>query len=143
MAYDPNQAQVVQQLNLIIQYLDATTAQITHMIQGLDSMGRTFAESMATLSENMRLIIEVIKKSRANLGDTLDDMSKQINDKIQSLWEEKTIEVITQEQLKAIGKIKELNSIVSDNLYTQQLLSVIQSIRDMIGRSLSIKSGKQ
>ena len=69
-------------------------------------------------------------------------MSKQINDKIQSLWEEKTIEAITQEEMKAIGKIKELNSIVSENLYTQQLLSVIQSIRDMIGKSLAIKAGK-
>lgn len=142
MAMDPMQAQILQQLNLIIQYLDGTTAQITHMIQSLDAMGRSFAESMATLSENMRLIIEVIKKSRSNLGDTLDDMSKQINDKIQSLWEEKTIEAITQEEMKAIGKIKELNSIVSENLYTQQLLSVIQSIRDMIGKSLAIKAGK-
>jgi hypothetical protein len=44
--------------------------------------------------------------------------------------------------MKAIGKIKELNSIVSDNLYTQQLLSVIQSIRDMIGKSLAIKASK-
>lgn len=142
MAMDPLQAQILQQLNLIIQYLDGTTAQITHMIQNLDAMGRSFAESMATLSENMRLIIEVIKKSRSNLGETLDDMSKQINEKIQSLWEEKTIEAITQEEMKAIGKIKELNSIVSDNLYTQQLLSVIQSIRDMIGKSLAIKASK-
>ncbi|MCP4762060.1 MAG: hypothetical protein GY870_09770 [archaeon] len=140
MAEDPGHAQIMQQLNLIIQYMDGTTAQINKMAVTIDGMGKSFSESMASLSENMRLIIEVIKKGRSNLGDTVDEISKQINDRIKNLYEEKTLESITQEELKAIGKLKEINRVVTDNLYMQQLMSIIQSVREMVGRTMVIKN---
>ncbi|MBD3350754.1 MAG: hypothetical protein GF364_04625 [Candidatus Lokiarchaeota archaeon] len=143
MAANPLENQIVQQLNNIVQYMDGVNAQINTMITNLDKMSKQFAEGMASLSENMRLIIEVIKKQRSNIGETLDEMSNDINSKITELWEEKTLESIGSEELEAISKIKELNALVSENLYMQQLMSVIQSVREMVGRALAIKAKKQ
>lgn len=134
--------QILQQLNQIIQYMDGTSAQIDAMSQSIDAMGKQFAENMASLSENMRLIIEVIKKQRSNLGETLDEMSDQMNEKVKDLWENNTLQKITKKELEAVQKIKELNQLVSDNLYMQQLLSIIQSIRELVGRAQAMKVKK-
>ena len=136
---DPIYTQILQQLNLIQQFLDGNIAQINAMSQTIENMGKTFAESMASLSENMRLIIEVVKKGRLNLADKVSEISNQMNEKISKLWEEKTLEAITKEEIQAINKLKEINSVVSDNLYMTQLMSIIQSIRDITGRALIYK----
>ena len=136
---DPMYSQILQQLNLIQQFLDGNIAQINAMSQSIENMGKTFAESMASLSENMRLIIEVVKKGRLNLSESVDDISNQINEKISKLWEEKTLEAITKKEIEAIDKLKEINSVVSDNLYMSQLMSIIQSIREITGRALTHK----
>jgi DNA repair exonuclease SbcCD ATPase subunit len=140
MAVDQNQ--IVNQLNLIQQYLDGTIAQIQKMAENIDNMGKKIAESIAALNENLRLIIEVVKKGRSNLSDTLDDVTTHINEDIKKLWEEKTLENITQEEAKSIEKIKEINKVVSDNLYSMQLLSVVQSIREIVGSAIAVKSKK-
>jgi len=140
MAVDQNQ--IVNQLNLIQQYLDGTIAQIQAMANNIDNMGKKIAESIAALNENLRLIIEVVKKGRSNLTDTLDDVTGKINDDIKKLWEDNTLNNITKEEVKAIGKIKEINKVVSDNLYSMQLLSVVQSIREIVGSALAVKSKK-
>ncbi|MHA1111454.1 MAG: hypothetical protein ACTSRE_10160 [Promethearchaeota archaeon] len=140
MAVDQNQ--IVNQLNLIQQYLDGTISQIQAMANNIDNMGKKIAESIAALNENLRLIIEVVKKGRSNLTDTLDDVTGKINDEIKKLWEENTLNNITKEEVKAIGKIKEINKVVSDNLYSMQLLSVVQSIREIVGSALAVKSKK-
>ncbi|MHA1341766.1 MAG: hypothetical protein ACTSRZ_18150 [Promethearchaeota archaeon] len=143
MALNPNiEQQILQQLNLIIQYLEGLNAQLNNIIHSIDSMNKSFAESIATLTENMRLIIEVSKKSRINLEETLDEMADEINKKIKELWEQHTLEKITEEEVKAIETLKELNSLVSENLYTQQLMSIIHSVRGMINRALAIKTEK-
>ena len=136
---DPIYTQILQQLNLIQQFLDGNIAQINAMSQTIENMGKSFAESMASLSENMRLIIEVVKKGRMNLADKVGEISNQMNEKISKLWEEKTLEAITKEEMDAINKLKEINSVVSDNLYRTQLMSIIQSIRDITGRALIYK----
>lgn len=133
---------IKQQLELIQKYLDGTIAQINAMSQNIDTMGKSFSESMQSLSENMRLIIEVIKKGRSNLNDTIGDMSKKIDGSLNELWEEKTLESITKEEMDAVNKLKEINTIVSDNLYMSQLVSIIQNIREMIGKALAIKMKK-
>ncbi|TFG19258.1 MAG: hypothetical protein EU530_06665 [Promethearchaeota archaeon] len=140
MAVDQNQ--IVNQLNLIQQYLDGTIAQIQAMATNIDNMGKKIAESIAALNENLRLIIEVVKKGRSNLTDTLDDVTGKINEEIKKLWEENTLNNITKEEVKAISKIKEINKVVSDNLYSMQLLSVVQSIREIVGSALAVKSKK-
>lgn len=140
MAVDQNQ--IVNQLNLIQQYLDGTIAQIQKMADNIDNMGKKIAESITALNENLRLIIEVVKKGRSNLSDTLDDVTGKINEDVKKLWEEKTLENITKEELKAISKIKEINKVVTDNLYSMQLLSVVQSIREIVGNALAVKSKK-
>lgn len=139
---DPIYTQILQQLDLIQQFLDGNIAQINAMSQSIENMGKTFAESMASLSENMRLIIEVVKKGRLNLTETVDDISNQINEKIKKLWEEKTLEAITKKEIEAIDKLKEINSVVSDNLYMTQLMSIIQSIREITGRALVFRDYK-
>ena len=136
---DPMYTQIIQQLNLIQQYLDGTIAQINAMSQTIENMGKSFAEHMAALSENMRLIIEVVKKGRTNITETLDEISQQMNSKITTLWEEKTLESITKEEIKMINKLKEINAVVSDNLYMSQLMAIIQSIREITGRALAFK----
>lgn len=136
---DPIYTQILQQLNLIQQFLDGNIAQINAMSQKIENMGKTFAESMASLSENMRLIVEVVKKGRLNLAENIEDISNQMNEKIAKLWEEKTLEAITKEEIEAINKLKEINSVVSDNLYMTQLMSIIQSIREITGRALIYK----
>jgi len=83
-----------------------------------------------------------VKKGRSNLTDTLDDVTGKINDEIKKLWEENTLNNITKEEVKAIRKIKEINKVVSDNLYSMQLLSVVQSIREIVGSALAVKSKK-
>ena len=140
MAVDQNQ--IVNQLNLIQQYLDGTIAQIQAMATNIDNMGKKIAESIAALNENLRLIIEVVKKGRSNLTDTLDDVTGKINEDIKKLWEDNTLNNITKEEVKAISKIKEINKVVSDNLYSMQLLSVVQSIREIVGSALAVKSKK-
>ncbi len=140
MAVDQNQ--IVNQLNLIQQYLDGTIAQIQKMAENIDNMGKKIAESIAALNENLRLIIEVVKKGRSNLTETLDDVTGKINEDIKKLWDEKILENITKEEVQAIAKIKEINKVVSDNLYSMQLLSVVQSIREIVGNALSVKSKK-
>ena len=140
MAVDQNQ--IVNQLNLIQQYLDGTIAQIQKMADNIDNMGKTIAESIAALNENLRLIIEVVKKGRSNLTETLDDVTGKINEDIKKLWEDKILENITKEEVQAIAKIKEINKVVSDNLYSMQLLSVVQSIREIVGSALAVKSKK-
>lgn len=139
---DPMYTQILQQLNLIQQFLDGNISQINAMSQAIENMGKTFAESMASLSENMRLIIEVVKKGRMNLADSVDEISNQMNEKISKLWEEKTLEAITKEEIEAINKLKEINSVVSDNLYMSQLMSIIQSIREITGRALIYRERK-
>lgn len=136
---DPIYTQILQQLDLIQQFLDGNIAQINAMSQKIENMGKTFAESMASLSENMRLIVEVVKKGRLNLAENIEDISNQMNEKIAKLWEEKTLEAIAKEEIEAINKLKEINSVVSDNLYMTQLMSIIQSIREITGRALIYK----
>ena len=136
---DPIYTQILQQLNLIQQFLDGNIAQINAMSQKIENMGKTFAESMASLSENMRMIVEIVKKGRLNLAENVEDISNQMNEKIAKLWEEKTLEAITKEEIEAINKLKEINSVVSDNLYMTQLMSIIQSIREITGRALNYR----
>jgi predicted transcriptional regulator len=133
---DPIYTQILQQLNLIQQFLDGNIAQINAMSQKIENMGKTFAESMASLSENMRMIVEIIRKGRLNLNENIEEISNQMNERISKLWEEKTLEAITKEEMEAINKLKEINSVVSDNLYMTQLMSIIQSIREITGRAL-------
>ena len=76
------------------------------------------------------------------VNDTIGDMSKKIDGSLNELWEEKTLENITKEEMDAVNKLKEINAIVSDNLYMSQLVSIIQNIREMIGKALAIKMKK-
>ena len=71
--------------------------------------------------------------------DQIVELLIQGNEKILKLWEEKTLEAITKEEIDAINKLKEINSVVSDNLYMSQLMSIIQSIREITGRALIYK----
>jgi hypothetical protein len=67
----------------------------------------------------------------------MQELSDELNEKIEDLWENKSIEVILEDEKKAIETIKKAQKTVSDNLYYAQLLTIIQSIREETNRILT------
>jgi hypothetical protein len=130
------------QVQQIISSLDGTIAQIEALNRKIEENSKNTMESLTAVNENMRLIIEVIKKQRSNTKEGLDDMKKHIDVEIEKLWKEKSLESITKDEMEAVKKLKNINNAVSENLYMAQLLSIIQSLREIVGRAISIKLQK-
>jgi hypothetical protein len=138
-----NIEQLANSVNQIIQSLDGTIAQIESLNRGIAENSKQFMESITAVNENMRLIIEVIKKQRENSKDSLTDLKGHIDAEIDKLWENKSIEAISGDQIEAVKKLKNINNAISDNLYMAQLLSIIQSLREITGRALAVKLQKK
>lgn len=68
--------QISNQINQITQNLDGTIAQIEALNRRIEQNSKNITESLTNVNENMRLIIEVIKKGRAN---TQEDLEKFIH----------------------------------------------------------------
>ncbi len=66
-------------------------------------------------------------------------MKKHVDEEIDKLWKEKSLENISEDALEAIKKLRNINAAVSDNLYMAQLLSIIQSLREIAGRAMIVK----
>jgi hypothetical protein len=117
--------------------LDGTIAQINQMRGAINQMSQSFSEQTVAMTENIRLIVEVLKQFRVQSTKSLTDLSDDFNQKIKELWEKKSIEAITEEEKKAIDIIKQASKAVTDNLYFAQLLNIIQSIREETNRIIS------
>lgn len=131
--------QMIQQINAITQSLDGTIAQIQNMSTAINTMSQKFSEETVSLTENIRLIVEVLKQFRVQSSKSLKELSNELGEKIQDLWDKKSIESILKEEKKAIDIIRQGEKIVSNNLYFAQLLSIIRSIREETNRIISGK----
>ncbi len=126
--------EMIQKINAIMDSLDGTIAQIKKMNESLDNMSQRFSEETVSLTENIRLIVEVLKQFRLQSSKSIQELNEDFNAKIEDLWTKKSIEVITKEEKKAIDLIKQASLAVSNNLYYAQLLTIIQSIREETNR---------
>jgi hypothetical protein len=129
--------QMIQKINQIMASLDGTIAQINQMRGAITQMSQSFSEQTVAMTENIRLIVEVLKQFRVQSTKSLQDLSDDFNQKIKELWDKKSIEAITEEEKKAIEIIKQASKTVADNLYFAQLLNIIQSIREETNRIIS------
>ncbi len=129
--------QMIQKINQIMASLDGTIAQINQMRGAINQVSQSFSEQTVAMTENIRLIVEVLKQFRVQSTKSLTDLSDDFNQKIKELWDKKSIEVIAEEEKKAIDIIKQASKAVTDNLYFAQLLNIIQSIREETNRIIS------
>lgn len=129
-------------LNQITASLDGTIAQIEAMRQQIDGMSRNIMEQFFQLTENLRLILRVLREQRVNFTEAIEELVNEINLNVRELFEKKAIESITEDQKKAVQHIREISKIATDNLYNMQLLTVIQSLREIMGRALVAKMKK-
>jgi prophage DNA circulation protein len=131
--------EMIQKINQIMSSLDGTIAQINQMSESISQMSQNFSEQTVSMTENIRLIVEVLKQFRIQSSKSLQDLSDNFNNDVKELWEKKAIEVVTEEEKKAIEIIKQASKVVSDNLYFAQLLNIIQSVREETNRILGAK----
>ena len=122
--------QMIQKINAITQTLDGTTAQLQSMNNAIQQMSSKFSEETVSLTENIRLIVEVLKQFRVASNKSINDLSKDLTDRIQEVWDKKSIEVILKDEKKAIQEIRKAEKTVANNLYYTQLLTIIRSIRE-------------
>lgn len=128
--------QMIEQINSITQSLDGTIAQIQNMGNAINNMSQKFSEETVSLTENIRLIVEVLKQFRVQSSKSLKDLSDELGEKIQELWDKNSIDTILKQEKKAIEAIRQGEKAVSNNLYYAQLLSIIRSIREETNRVL-------
>jgi hypothetical protein len=129
--------EMIQKINQIMTSLDGTIAQITQMRGAITQMSQSFSEQTVAMTENIRLIVEVLKQFRVQSNKSLQDLSDDFNQQVKELWEKKSIEALTEEEKKAIEIIKQASKAVADNLYYAQLLNIISSIREETNRIIS------
>ena len=129
--------EMITKIEQIMSSLDGTIAQIGKMNELINQMSNRFSQEIVSLTENVRLIVEVLKQFRVQSNKSVQELSGEINDKIKELWDKKSIEAILDDEKKAITTIKNAQKTVSDNLYYAQLLTIIQSIREETNRILT------
>ena len=126
--------EMIQKINQITSSLDGTIAMITTMSTGINSMSQKFSEETVALTENIRLIVEVIKQFRTRSAESMGELSNEFNTKLKELYDNKALETITEEEVKALKTIKQAAKAVANNVYYAQLLTIIQSIREETNR---------
>ena len=131
--------EMIVKINQITTSLSGTIAQINQMSTAIQTMSQKFSEETISVNENIRLIVEVLKQFRMKSGESIQEIADDFNFQIKELYENKSIEVITEEEKKAIDIIRQAAKTVSNNLYYAQLLNVIQSIREETNRIISRK----
>ncbi|HDZ16822.1 MAG TPA: hypothetical protein ENH75_00935 [archaeon] len=129
--------EMINKINQIMSSLDGTIAQVSQMSTSINQMSQNFSEQTVAMTENIRLIVEVLKQFRVQSSKSLQELSDDFNEKVKELWDKKSIEVIAEEEKKAIEIIRQASKTVSDNLYFAQLLNIIQSIREETNRIIS------
>ncbi|MCJ7651009.1 MAG: hypothetical protein MUP85_20560 [Candidatus Lokiarchaeota archaeon] len=131
--------EMIVKINQITTSLSGTIAQINQMSTAIQTMSQKFSEETISVNENIRLIVEVLKQFRMKSSESIQEISDDFNFQIKELYENKSIEVIMDEEKKAIDIIRQAAKAVSNNLYYAQLLNVIQSIREETNRIISRK----
>jgi len=128
--------EMLDKINQITNTLDATIQKVSKMGEDIDKMTMGFSKEIVSLTENIRLIVEVLRQFRVKSNEKIEILSKDVGNQIKDLWNKKSIEHITEQHQQNIGIIKQISSSVSDTLYYTQLLSVVQSIREFMTRAI-------
>ncbi len=128
--------EMLDKINQITNTLDATIQKVSKMGGDIDKMTMTFSKEIISLTENIRLIVEVLRQFRVKSNEKIEILSKDLNNQVKELWNKKSIEYITEQHQQNIDIIKQISSSVSDTLYYTQLLSVVQSIRELMTRAI-------
>ncbi len=126
--------EMIQKINQITASLDGTIAQITTMSGAINAMSQKFSEETVALTENIRLIVEVIKQFRTKSGESMQELSDEFNGKLKVLYDEEVLNAITKEEKESIEVIQKASKEISNNVYYAQLLTIIQSIREETNR---------
>jgi hypothetical protein len=126
--------EMIQKINQITASLDGTIANIERMGDAINSMSQKFSEETVALTENIRLIVEVIKQFRTKSAGSMQELSDEFNTKLKVLYDEKVLESITEEETGAIDIIQKASKEIANNVYYAQLLTIIQSIREETNR---------
>ncbi len=131
--------EMINKINQITSSLDGTIAQINQMSTAIQTMSQKFSEETISVNENIRLIVEVLKQFRMKSSESIQEIADTFNAKLKELYDNKSIEAISEEEKKAIDIIRKAAKTVSNNLYYAQLLNIIQSIREETNRIMSCK----
>jgi len=126
--------EMIQKINQITASLDGTIANIDRMGTAINAMSQKFSEETVALTENIRLIVEVIKQFRTKSAGSMQELSDEFNTKLKVLYDEKVLESITEEETGAIDIIQKASKEIANNVYYAQLLTIIQSIREETNR---------
>ncbi len=126
--------EMINKINLITSSLDGTIAQLNKMNDAINSMRQKFSEEIVSLTENIRLIVEVLKQFRVRSSKEMQAISEEFNLKIKNFYDKEAIKRITKEEKEAIDFVKQASRTISNNLYYVQLLSIIGSIREEVNR---------
>ncbi|MHA1805621.1 MAG: hypothetical protein ACTSU4_13985 [Promethearchaeota archaeon] len=130
--------EMITKINLITNSLDGTIAQLNKMNESIRDMREKFSEEIVSLTENIRLIVEVLKQFRIRSSKEMQELSEEFNKKIKKFYEQERIKSITQQEREAIDLIKQASRAVSNNLYYVQLLSIISTIREEVNRIMGV-----
>ncbi|GAB4316552.1 MAG: hypothetical protein Kow0069_18820 [Promethearchaeota archaeon] len=138
MAVNHNAA--IQNLLMQIQQnLTGTIAQLDLMKRQIEEMSQGIMEHFYQLTENLRLILRVLKEQRVSFAESIQELTDSVNLSIKELFESEVLPKISEEQVQAALEVREMTKITSDNLYNMQLLTIIQDLRELIGRALVAK----
>jgi len=132
--------ELIEKINQVTASLDGTIAQISNMSNAIGAMSQKFSEETVSLTENIRLIVEVLKQFRTRSSEGMKELSDEFNTTIKELYETKVIEAITDDEKTAIEDIKQAAKAVANNVYYAQLLTIIQSIREETNRIASARN---
>jgi methyl-accepting chemotaxis protein len=130
---------MLEQINKITNSLDATLQKVNVMGENINKMTMSFSQEIVSLTENIRLIVEVLRQGRVKSAETLTKIAEDVNKEVKELWEKESVKHMTEQHQQNIDTIKRVSASVTDTLYYTQLLSVVQSIREIMGRALKGK----
>ena len=121
--------------------------EIEHLIAGFEEDDIDISNHLRKIHDLLDLIdkheVKAKEYDQREQTEEIDLWVKEIHDEMQKLWTEKSLESITKEEMEAVKKLKTIQREVSDNLYMQQLLSIITALRDVIGQAKAIKLQKK
>ena len=112
--------EMITKIDQITASLDGTIAQINNMSTAINAMSQKFSEETVSLTENIRLIVEVLKQFRTRSSESMQELSDDFNAQVKELYEKKVIENIKEEEIKAIDDIKNAAKAVANNVYYAQ-----------------------
>src|SRR5271157_320934 len=133
---------IYQAMTNIGQHLEGTLAQIESLKISIEEMSRQFMENMVNLTENLRLIIGLIREQRNHFTESIQELVDNVNKQIKDVYEKRTWDLLSADQKTTLETLRDTDQAVANNLYLMQLLTITQSIRELAGRALAARLQK-